>query len=73
MLDEADRILDEIYATDLSNAIYGQVTIEDSKLHASILAPTTTLTVSNAIINGSIIVGALRGSVATLNIPYVTC
>lgn len=54
-------------------AMYGMVSIADAKFHSSILAPSNTFTMSNAIINGSIIVGGLRGSVATLNIPYVTC
>lgn len=53
--------------------VYGSYTVADAKLHASIFAPTASLSTMNAIINGSIIVGNLRGSIATLNMPYVTC
>lgn len=54
-------------------AVYGSFGVYDAKIHGSILAPTASFTTSNAIINGSIIVGNLRGSLATLNTPYVTC
>lgn len=54
-------------------AVYSSISIIDAKFHASIFSPSATLTTSNAIINGSIIVGGLRGSLATLNIPYATC
>lgn len=54
-------------------AVYGSFGVYNAKIHGSILAPTASFTTSNAIFNGSIIVGSLRGSLATLNTPYVTC
>lgn len=54
-------------------AVYGSFGVYNAKLHGSVLAPTASFTTSNAIFNGSIIVGNLRGSLATLNTPYVTC
>lgn len=54
-------------------AVYGSYAIHNAKFHASIFAPTSSFTTMNAIINGSIIVGGLRGSIATLNQAYVTC
>lgn len=54
-------------------AVYGKFGVYNAKIHGSVLAPTASFTTSNAIFNGSLIVGNLRGSLATLNTPYVTC
>lgn len=54
-------------------AIYGSFGLYNAKLHGSLLAPTASFTTSNAIINGSVIAGGLRGSLATLHTNYVTC
>lgn len=54
-------------------AVYGSFGLYDAKMHGSVLAPTASFTLSNAIINGSIIAGNLRGSLATLKTAYVTC
>lgn len=54
-------------------AVYSAMAFSNAKFHASILAPTTSFTAMETIINGSIIVGAIRGSLATLDLPYVTC
>lgn len=54
-------------------AIYGNFGLYNTRLHGAILAPTATFTAMDSIVNGSMIVGNLRGSFATLNVPYVTC
>lgn len=54
-------------------AVYGSYGLYNAKFHASILAPTSAFTTMEAIINGSVVLGSLRGSIATLNVPYVTC
>lgn len=54
-------------------AVYGSFGLYNAKLHASLLAPTASFTTSNAIINGSVVAGNLRGSLATIHTNYVTC
>lgn len=54
-------------------AVYGSLELYNARVQASVLAPTASLTTMDSIVNGSLIVGALRGSLATLNLPYVTC
>lgn len=54
-------------------AVYGSFGLYNAKLHGSLLAPTASFTTRNAIINGSLIAGNLRGSLATLNTAYITC
>lgn len=54
-------------------AVYGSFGFYNAKLHGSVLAPTASFTTSNTVINGSIIAGNLRGSLATLRTAYITC
>lgn len=54
-------------------SIYATHSMYNSKIHASVLAPTVSFTFANSIVNDSMILGGLRGSLATLNVPYVTC
>lgn len=54
-------------------SIYGSFDLYNSNFQASMLAPTSTFTAMETVINGSIISGGLRGSLATLNIPYLVC
>lgn len=54
-------------------SIFGSFGLYNSKFHGSILAPSSTFTTMETIINGSVILGGLRGSIATLNMPYETC
>lgn len=54
-------------------SVYGSFGFFGAKLHGSVLAPATSFTMMNAIFNGSIIAGTLRGSLATLNTRYLTC
>ncbi|PXF49806.1 hypothetical protein BWQ96_00458 [Gracilariopsis chorda] len=54
-------------------AVYGSFELYNAKVQASVLAPTASITTMDSIVNGSLIIGALRGSLATLNVPYVTC
>lgn len=54
-------------------AILGSQTLLNVRLEASVMAATSALTTTDALVNGSIIAGSLRGSIAAMNAPYVTC
>lgn len=52
---------------------YGIFEFFNSRIHASVFAPLTTFTVMDTIVNGSMITGPLRGTLAVLKTPYLTC
>lgn len=54
-------------------ATYGKFDLINARIHANVLAPTASFTATETVINGSVIVGDLRGTLAILNVPYVTC
>lgn len=54
-------------------AVYGSFGFYNARVHASILGPASSFTAMDSIFNGSLIVGGLRGSLATIDTPYVTC
>lgn len=54
-------------------AVYGSFGLYNARFHGSLFAPTSSFTSMETIVNGSIIAASLRGSIATLNVPYVTC
>ncbi|CAN8069129.1 unnamed protein product [Agarophyton chilense] len=54
-------------------AVYGTLDMYNVKLRASVLAPTASLTAMDSVVNGSLVVGGLRGSLAALHAAYATC
>jgi choice-of-anchor A domain-containing protein len=54
-------------------SIYGQIELYNARIQGSILAPTTSFTVMDSILNGSLVAGDLRGKLAVLKQPYITC
>lgn len=54
-------------------SIYSSFSLFNAKIQGSIMGPTSMFTTMETIINGSVIMGGLRGSIATLNVPYITC
>lgn len=54
-------------------SIYSTFSTFNARIQGSILGPTSSFTTMETIINGSVILGNLRGSLATLNVPYITC
>lgn len=52
---------------------YGDFGWYNARISASVFAVTSSFTAMDSIVNGSIIAGGLRGSLATMNVPYVTC
>lgn len=53
--------------------IQGHVEMYNTRLHASVFAPTTEFTLMGSVLNGSIIAGHIRGQMAVLHQPYNTC
>lgn len=54
-------------------SVYGHIELFNARIHASILAPTTEFTSMGTVMNGSLIASGLRGKIAVLYQPYVTC
>jgi choice-of-anchor A domain-containing protein len=54
-------------------SIYGETEVFNSRLQASILAPTTSFTIMDSVLNGSMVAGDVRGKMAILNERYITC
>lgn len=54
-------------------AVYGTFGFYNAKIFGSMIAPTAHFITMGLILNGSIIAGNMRGSLASLNAPYVIC
>lgn len=54
-------------------AIYGNFGLYNTRFSGSLMGPTSSFVTMDTIVNGSLIVGALRGSMASLDVPYHTC
>lgn len=54
-------------------SVYSTFSMFNAKVQGSLLGPTSSFTTMETVINGSAILGSLRGSLATLNVPYITC
>ena len=54
-------------------AVRGSFGLYNTRFQGSILAPGVSFTTMDTIMNGSLIIGGLRGSLATLFTPYETC
>lgn len=54
-------------------SVYGKFDVFNSRIHASIIAPLTTVTSMDTVINGSLAADTVRGRLVMLRQPYVTC
>lgn len=52
---------------------YGNVQLFNARIHASILAPTTSFTSMASIVNGSVVSGSVTGEIVVLKNPYLPC
>jgi len=52
---------------------YGSVQLFNSRIHASILAPSTSFTSMGSIVNGSVVSGSMRGEIVVLKNTYLPC
>lgn len=53
--------------------MYGNYQLLNTRIHSSILGPTTSFTAMESIVNGSVVTGSLRGKVVILRNEYTPC